>query len=108
MHFVFIHANYSCTYQPVLLRMPHLLQRTACLWDLQITQAISRSFFLKAADFFCSDQLRIPFSLLSACLRNPIVLAKIKFSACYYITNQYTNPIYSQPITQQYITEKQY
>jgi len=44
-------ANYSCIYQPMLLRMPHLLQHTACLWDLQIAQAISRSFFVEAADF---------------------------------------------------------
>lgn len=99
MHFVYIHANYSCTYQPVLLRMHHLLQHPACLWDLQITQAISRIFFVGAADFFFySDQLRIPFNLLSACLRNPIVLAKIKFSACYYITNQYTNPYTVSPL----------
>lgn len=91
----------------MLLRIPHLLQLTACLLDLQITQVTFRSFFVEAADFFHSDQLRNPFNLLSAWLRNPIVLAKIKFSASYYLTNQYTNPIYIQSITQQYI-ENQY
>lgn len=61
-----------------------------CLFiGLANTQATSRRFFVEATEFFCSDQLRIPFSLFSACFRNPAVLSKTKFSKSTHCTAVY-------------------